>query len=602
MAGVTTRSTQASKVRKASMVTSRSPTPQPGTLQPPPTEGQDNITYGIDDAASACEYLQKNTMLIENSPVTTEALRYAILHTAGIPQVTAPLRSALHAIAILLKQVEKQTTDEYMIAAVTKKMQENLRFPIQQLNTAAISLEADMQVLHAQLEVLDSSAIKQAITNMESMAAKVETSTNTLANTTSSYRDALLCTAKSGSLDSPLIDPQITQCILIQAKQVLVVFDEMLEAQDSLTSLKELTETRIQMLIDKAGASAPKTKIEIEEVTRICNGGILFQLNSKEAADWIRSPGIKEEFAWAFDAAAEIRERNHAIFAPFIPLTFKTDDPHHLQEIGDRNRLNGGKVLEAQWIKPPTRRPDSQLYAHCILMLSSVEATNLAICDGIYIHGKKIYPSKLKKDPLHCLKCHKWGHRALHCQAELDTCSTCGGTHRTANCEENEKRWCVSCQAPTHASWDWQCPAFLAHCSEYDRRNPDNLLRYYPTVESWMHYIAPPPLTKEQRYPTRWATTSKATTHNPKPPNQRSSQRGGARPTTMRQRQRTLEEYLVHPAVPPPRAARSHHPLPHHPLEHSNGFSNPLPEHAHQTDTSNFNWAEEVEFANFNYD
>jgi len=276
-------------------------------------------------------------MLIEGSPVMAEAIHYAILHVAGTSWITVPLHSTLHAIAILLKQTEKESAEDSIATAVTLKMQENLKLPIQQLNTAALSLEADMQALHAQVEALDPSTIRQAIISIETMAAKIETSTNNLANTTSSYRDTLMCTAKLGSIDSPLIDPQITQCILRQAKQILLTYEEMPEAQESLDSLKHCAEATIQMLLEKGNAPTPNAKIEIEEVTCTRNGGTLFHFNSKEAADWIRSLENREQFAWAFDPAAELKERSHAIFAPFVPLMFKTDDLCHLQEISERS-------------------------------------------------------------------------------------------------------------------------------------------------------------------------------------------------------------------------------------------------------------------------
>ena len=104
------------------------------------------------------------------------------------------------------------------------------------------------------------------------------------------------------------------------------------------------------------------------------------------------------------------------------------------------------------------------MHTHCILTMLSVKTANIIIRDSFYIHGKKVYPSKLKKEPLWCLKCHGWGHKASQCSAEVDTCGTCGNTHQTTVCKEEINKWCVSCQSPTHTSWDCQCPAFLSCC------------------------------------------------------------------------------------------------------------------------------------------
>ena len=227
-----------------------------------------------------------------------------------------------------------------------------------------------------------------------------------------------------------------------------------------------------------------------------------------------------------------------------------------------------------------------------------IETANIIIRDGIYIHGKKIYPSKLKREPLCCLKCHQWGHKASQCVAEADICSTCGNEHRMALCEEESCRWCVSCQSPTHASWDCQCLAFISCCADYDKCNPNNLLCYFPTSEPWTHFTAPPPLTKEECYPAWWATNSSPaacpTAQRAWPAAQPSQQYTGPKQshTVRHQRQRTLEEYQVHPAVRS-KLLRTQQSTSSRAMEHLGGYSdfnqsNPLV-------TGTFNWADEVE-------
>ena len=208
--------------------------------------------------------------------------------------------------------------------------------------------------LHSQLDDLDSTAIQRAINNIESAAAKVETSTTVLANTSTSYKDALLCTVNSTPADSPLLDPRITQHVLLQAKQVIVGFEEVTEIKCSLASLKEHAEATIQILVEKMSVPMPRVLIEIEEITKMCTGELLFQFNSKESADWIKESGVRESFAWAIDPMASIRDHSYSILAAFVPLTFQTDNPTHLQEISSRNRLAGRHIISARWVKPPS--------------------------------------------------------------------------------------------------------------------------------------------------------------------------------------------------------------------------------------------------------
>jgi len=135
---------------------------------------------------------------------------------------------------------------------------------------------------------------------------------------------------------------------------VLVGFNEEGEAKGSLTSLKEHAEAMIQQLLEKVPTPLPRGSIEIEEVTKMHTGELLFQFNSKEAAEWIKEPGVREGFAWAIDPAARIKDCSYSILAAFVPLTFQTDNPVHLQELSNRNRLAGGQIVSAQWVKLPS--------------------------------------------------------------------------------------------------------------------------------------------------------------------------------------------------------------------------------------------------------
>ena len=91
---------------------------------------------------------------------------------------------------------------------------------------------------------------------------------------------------------------------------------------------------------------------------------------------------------------------------------------------------------------------------------------------------------KNQREPIRCLKCQGWNHLAKDCTEEKDTCSNCAGPHRTNSCLTKDIR-CASCKTEDHASWNRSCPTFLRKAAEFNNRNPDNLLQYFPTADSW---------------------------------------------------------------------------------------------------------------------
>jgi hypothetical protein len=208
-------------------------------------------------------------------------------------------QQVLRAIATLMIQIEKDTDCEHYSQAIVAGVQDGLQPIINQLSSTATSLKADTQTLHSQLDDIDSSALKKIANTIETTAASVETSSATLVNTTSSYQDALLHSAKSAPTSSPLLDPQVTQRVLLQSRQVLIETGNDATNQDSNDTIKSRAEATIKNILQSPYAAHPNTTIAIEEITKIRNSSLLFQFNSKEAADWIRSDDIRADFASA---------------------------------------------------------------------------------------------------------------------------------------------------------------------------------------------------------------------------------------------------------------------------------------------------------------
>lgn len=106
------------------------------------------------------------------------------------------------------------------------------------------------------------------------------------------------------------------------------------------------------------------------------------------------------------------------------------------------------------------------------------------------------------------MKCRKWGHFAHACTAETDTCGTCGGEHRTSDCNNREKIFCVSCKSNGHASWDRECPEFRHRCAQYDENYPENSLPYFPTEEDWMLTACPDKLQLTEKFPVKYTVSA----------------------------------------------------------------------------------------------
>jgi hypothetical protein len=227
----------------------------------------------------------------------------------------------------------------------------------------------------------------------------------------------------------------------------------------------------------------PPKDITVLEISKLHKVGFTIIFKEKEAITWLQDPSVEFEFVTAIAPDTSITKCIYSILIPRIPLTFNLSNDNHLREVEECNGFPAGVFTKARWIKPEYRRTPEQRAAHAIFAINDINIANNCIRDGLYICGLRIRPSRLKHEPMQCMKCRCWGHFAYTCTVTADTCGTCRGEHRSNKCSNKEKMHCVSCKSDVHASWDRDCPEFRRRCKQYDENYPENNLPYFPTNE-----------------------------------------------------------------------------------------------------------------------
>ena len=193
---------------------------------------------------------------------------------------------------------------------------------------------------------------------------------------------------------------------------------------------------------------------------------------------------------------------------PRTPITFDPKNEAHLRELEEGNNLDPKSIKKAKWIKPVNRRQTGQTHAYAIISLTSPSSANHLIRKGIMICRVKTTPSKLKHEPLQCLRCRSWGHVIVQCHSTLDTCGACREEHSTKDCSNPHLRYCISCKDSMHASWDRGCLEFTRCCEAYNNRYPENNLPFFPTDEEWTLTTRPDKIPLEDRFPQQYAVNS----------------------------------------------------------------------------------------------
>ena len=206
------------------------------------------------------------------------------------------------------------------------------------------------------------------------------------------------------------------------------------------------------------------------------------------------------------DTHTTIKDRAFPLLVLRIPISFDPSNQEHLREIEAINNLPIKSVGKARWIKPIYRRHPNQKATFATLTIASASKANRLIRDGMTICGTRTFPKRLKYEPRQCMKCRKWGHYTAECRANINTCRTCSGDHMTKECDEPDRRYCVSCRSDEHASWDRVCPEFQRKSAHFDEIHPENALTYFPTEEEWTHNARPDRIPLQNRFPAKLAT------------------------------------------------------------------------------------------------
>ena len=198
---------------------------------------------------------------------------------------------------------------------------------------------------------------------------------------------------------------------------------------------------------------------------KLRNGNVLYQLNSKDAADWMKEPEVQTAFMANYGGTASIQNKLFYVIAEFVPTTFDAGSSYAHAKVEEDTGLCSGAIAHSKYIKPPHLCASSQKVAHVIFSFNSHWGANNMIEAGMFIEGKHSNVRKMLTEPRRCLKCQRFGHYVPDCKATTDTCARCGEQHKTSQCNitETASFKCANCKDPRskgHGAADRNCPTF----------------------------------------------------------------------------------------------------------------------------------------------
>lgn len=267
---------------------------------------------------------------------------------------------------------------------------------------------------------------------------------------------------------------QARGCSAIKQRQLLLDPDSDHPLIKSDTTTDCLAATFQQALNSLDTIAAPS--LQFRSLFRLCNQGIVLELSSAEVAHWVKSPANRAKFTEKLGGKICLKDRQYNVVVPFLPVSTDISAPDTIQHIEEGNELPSGSISQIQWIKDPAKRNNCQRVAHALFSLTTPEAANRIIDQGLCVNLERLRSHKDKKEPIRCLKCQQWGHHTKECKEMKDTCGTCAKEHCTNNCCSYQTFYCVSCHTDRHASSDRNCPEYVKRQEALNAKTPENLI------------------------------------------------------------------------------------------------------------------------------
>ncbi|QRV86981.1 Reverse transcriptase from transposon X-element protein [Ceratobasidium sp. AG-Ba] len=219
-------------------------------------------------------------------------------------------------------------------------------------------------------------------------------------------------------------------------------------------------------------------KIIFKTAKRTAANSLLFELEDHTQAALISLAPFAIAFENAFEGVV-CQGQQAEVFVDGAPVAFDPTIQDNIRELEDENFLDTGSILGCSWLKPVHLRAEGQGTAVLRVSLRSRDVADNLIATRATLFGEKVTMRRPVEEPIRCMKCQKYGHKAGGCQAKQDTCSKCAGNHRQSACPNPGKTTCANCKSEEHPAWHRKCVAYEKAKVAFNTRRPENSRVYF---------------------------------------------------------------------------------------------------------------------------
>ena len=148
----------------------------------------------------------------------------------------------------------------------------------------------------------------------------------------------------------PSLQEQARANAVIKERQILIDLAEDHLVKRQIYSNDEML-TLFQTALDTI-KEKDDPDMKIQSLKLLKNGGILLEMLSKKAAEWLKPEARHNKFAAATGGKLNIKDRLFNIVVQFISILTALEDDDTLRYIEEDSKIPRNSITLARWIKP----------------------------------------------------------------------------------------------------------------------------------------------------------------------------------------------------------------------------------------------------------
>ena len=451
----------------------------------------------IKDVESAMEYLITGELKTEDEELSFESLSVIAMQLSQQSRFTQHASDAFKALSYLIHDLlQKRTVGEITdviakaVSAATKRVRNELEETAELLssvaatsNNTAEELCEECRNMVAELKDAVESVVTSLVNNENGQQGKGGGT-----GVTSTYADSVRKRV-------PAMHATAVARAELQKRKIRLVKASGMEGagMDVLTEKQLVEKANMALGLMEVAEEGRPSNVKVVGANKDRGaGGVTFELNSGEAAEWLKDKGMMSEFLSKMGSTADFKEQLYEVVMDWVPATFETELPAAWKGVEQANGLRTLAIVGARWIKPVHLRSVGQRTAIAIFSFATREDANQVIENGLYVEGKKVWGRKQLQEPRRCLKCQCFGeHKAAQCTSTKEACGRCGVEHRTNACDEKERDLMVCSNCKTmgngkqkgHGAADRRCPIFLDRMERMNKTRKENNYKFFCTTD-----------------------------------------------------------------------------------------------------------------------